>query len=145
MWLSVEKGFGHPWYAGYKLYMQTQYIVPVAAVSSAWNRTRTNTKQRGCIKRHLHLPGLIKFTKPRRETWIEAWVRCQTVDLIIFPGLELRWTFMCLDKWSLRANFLSHSEHSYGLTPEWDRRWRDSSSDRENLETQVADRRKERG
>lgn len=35
-----------------------------------------------------------------------------TVALIILLGLELRWTLVCLDKWSLRANFFSHSEHS---------------------------------
>lgn len=66
-----------------------------------------------------------------RASW-----RCHTVALIILLGLELRWTLVCLDKWSLRANFFSHSEHSYGLMPEWERRWRDSSSDRENLVTQ---------
>lgn len=45
-----------------------------------------------------------------------------TVALIILLGLELRWTFVCLDRWSLRANFFSHSEHSYGLMPECERR-----------------------
>lgn len=45
-----------------------------------------------------------------------------TVVLMILLGLELRWTLVCLDKWSLRANFFSHSEHSYGLMPECERR-----------------------
>lgn len=44
-----------------------------------------------------------------------------------------RWTLRCLDRWSLRANFFSQTMHWYGFTPEWERRWRDSSSERENL------------
>lgn len=44
-----------------------------------------------------------------------------------------RWTLRCFDRWSLRANFFSQTMHWYGFTPEWERRWRDSSSDRENL------------
>lgn len=44
-----------------------------------------------------------------------------------------RWTLRCLDRWSLRANFFSQTMHWYGFTPEWERRCRDSSSDRENL------------
>ncbi|KAF3855780.1 hypothetical protein F7725_016503 [Dissostichus mawsoni] len=40
------------------------------------------------------------------------------VALRILPGLELRWTLVCLDRWSLRANFFSQREHSYGLMPE---------------------------
>lgn len=46
-----------------------------------------------------------------------------------------RWTLRCLDRWSLRANFFSQTMHWYGFTPEWERRCRDSSSDRENLPT----------
>lgn len=34
------------------------------------------------------------------------------VALIILLGRELRCTLVCLDKWSLRANFFSQSEHS---------------------------------
>lgn len=59
--------------------------------------------------------------------WDQAAVR--TVRLF----LGKRWTLMCFDRWSLRANFFSHTGHWYGFTPEWDRRWRDSSSERENL------------
>lgn len=43
------------------------------------------------------------------RTWLKA---SHTVALIILLGLELRWTLVCLDKWSLRANFFSHREHS---------------------------------
>lgn len=46
-----------------------------------------------------------------------------------------RWTLRCFDRWSLRANFFSQMMHWYGFTPEWERRCRDSSSDRENLPT----------
>lgn len=47
-----------------------------------------------------------------------------------------RWTLRCFDRWSLRANFFSQTMHWYGFTPEWERRCRDSSSDRENLHPQ---------
>lgn len=47
-----------------------------------------------------------------------------------------RCTLMCLERWSLRANFFSHTGHWYGFTPEWERRCRDSSSERENLQPQ---------
>lgn len=46
---------------------------------------------------------------------------------------------MCFERWSLRANFFSHTGHWYGLTPEWDRRCRDNSSDRENLKGRIRD------
>lgn len=47
--------------------------------------------------------------------------------------LGKRCTLMCLERWSLRANFFSHTGHWYGFTPEWDRRCLDNSSERENL------------
>lgn len=42
-----------------------------------------------------------------------AWWQClQIIAWTIRLGLELRCTLVCLDKWSLRANFFSHKEHS---------------------------------
>lgn len=57
--------------------------------------------------------------------------QCEERAVLLLRGK--RWTFMCLDRWSLRANFFSQTWHWYGFTPECERRWRESSSERENL------------
>lgn len=49
---------------------------------------------------------------------------------------RLAWTLPCLARWSERANRLSHSLQRYGLSPEWLRRWRASSSDLANRQAQ---------
>lgn len=64
--------------------------------------------------------------------WVQpGWDQAAVRTVRLFLGK--RWTLICFDKWSLRANFFSHTGHWYGFTPEWDRRWRDNSSERENL------------
>lgn len=51
-------------------------------------------------------------------------------------AIRLRCTRPCLARWSDRENRLSHTSQPYGLTPECERQWRDSSSDREKRHAQ---------
>lgn len=87
----------------------------------------TITPPPSSVFRHIPSPSLISVRLP------EQGQRGPFADRPVLLLRGKRWTLRCFDRWSLRANFFSQTIHWYGFTPEWERRCRDSSSDRENL------------